>query len=437
MRILIDNTSFLPIVGGTETYCYQLISYFNPDQIDLQLLCQIPEEGPSNINEFQIIRVGDHGLKEGYFNGSQEQDASLGMDRLLTDKVDAEKSVKNLRKMGLEKYYSVIEQFNPDIVLVNDLMRVISVPFIQSFLLTNDIKMVINLHGILTSFAMIWETRLEKKKLALELILREDLPIYFIAPSNHVYDTALEWGIKEERCKLIYLGVDTTFFTPPTPEEKVNVRAQIIKKFEEKVTLTSNEFLIGFPSRAVDHKGIDVVLEALLLLFKKGPDYKWKLLIAGGSSDNPESIQETKELIDQFDMQERILVGIDLFLDFPKDMKAFYQACDLTLFPSRREALGYGALESMACGTAVIGTCIPGLSEALGVKVGETGECPAGWAVSPENPKLLVTQLESILVKPNILKFKGRTARKWVKERFNLERMTYEHLDFFEKISQQ
>lgn len=434
MKILIDNTSFLPVTGGTETYSYQLMTSFSPKEIDLQMICQVPKEGLSELNTFPIIRVGYLGVKNGYHYESQEADLALGMNRIFKDKEDAAHSFKNVREAGLEPYYAAVDQFNPDIVLVNDLMRVIGAPFIQHVLFAYDAKIVVNLHGILTSFGAFWDFRPDRKKLAQDLIARDDLPVYFIAPSKYVYDTALEWGVKEEHLELIYLGVDTDFFTPPMPQEKTEARERILKELDEESALSEETILISFPSRAVSHKGFDTALKALKLVLKNKPGLKWKFLIAGGASDNPESIQDTQGLIEQISIQERILVGTDSFGNFPVDMRIFHQACDLCLFPSRREALGYGALESMSCGVPVVGTSIPGLSEALGVKPYDSGECPAGWAVVPDDLKALVSQLEAVLENPTVLKAKGQEARKWIEENFKLERMIAEHLEYFKKI---
>ena len=138
--------------------------------------------------------------------------------------------------------------------------------------------------------------------------------------------------------------------------------------------------------------------------------------------------------MEKFDVQERILVGTDLFVNFPRDIGLFYQACDVCLFPSRREALGYGALESMSSGVPVIGTSIQGLSEALGIVPGDSGGCPGGWAVVPEDSGALAAQLGAVLDEPMVLKRKGIEARRWVEKKFKLERMVSEHLSLFERI---
>lgn len=433
MKILIDNTSFLPIVGGTETYCYQLLTNIPSDEAELRLLCQVPLEGPSTINGHRIVRVGDHGLPEGYHPGSAENDLALGMGRILEGRNDALESLERLKRTALSGYYNELIDFRPEIVLVNDLMRVVSVPYIQHACFITDSAMIVALHGILTSFAQIWDIKPEKKHLVDEL-LQSECPIYFVAPSKYVYDTALEWGFDENCLRHIYLGVDTSFFKLPSEDEKKQARATLASKFSKPQEFRSDEILIGFPSRAVDHKGVDIALRALQILQKRRPELEWNLIIAGGASDNPESVVDTETYIRKFGLQDRIFLGLDLFTGFPEDMKLFNQACDLCLFPSRREALGYGALESMSCGIPVVGTSIPGLSEALGVNPNEVKDCPGGWAVSPENPKALVDILEKILEDPSILESKGFVARKWIEKRFSLSRMIDQHLNYFKEI---
>lgn len=434
-KILLDNTSFFPIVGGTETYYYQLMKLIDSSKVNMKLLCNIPIDGIKRINNFEIKRVGEFGIKSGYDIESIEFDKSIGLERFINSKEYAIKTMNRLNtlnKIGLKNYYLEFERFKPDLVMVNDFMRIISVPYIQHVPWIYNTKILVNLHGILTSFKMIWDMLPSKKEIFKEMVHCNEFPIYFIAPSKYVYNTALEWGIKKEKLKLIYLGIDTKTFIKPSKNEKIKIRKEVLKRL--KLDISDNTIIIGFPSRAVSHKGIDTALESLNLLKKRNTNLKWFFLIAGGASDNPESIIEINKLILKYELQENVFNGIDNFTNYPEDMYNFNATCDICLFPSRREALGYGALENMAVGVPVIGTNIPGLSEALGIKEYDKFESPGGWFVSPEKPYELSILLERIISKPEIIENKGNKSREWVEKNFSIEKMVNEHILYFNDI---
>ncbi|MCF2142855.1 MAG: glycosyltransferase family 4 protein [Candidatus Heimdallarchaeota archaeon] len=437
MKLLIENTCFFPIVGGTETYSYQFLATIAPVEASIKLLCQYPVEGPQRINGHAIVRYGDFDLKSGYHPESEELDRVYGMSRIINNEQEALEAWKKIKSTNLNGYYQEIFAFDPDIILINDVMRVISVPYLQELLYLTKAKLVVNLHGILTSFRAFWEEQPTKKKLLKELF-QSNLPIDYLAPSRFVYEEALKWGIAEERLHQIYLGVDTSFFTRPSAKEKERIRKFIANKFPDakQKSLNLDCLWFVFPSRAVSHKGIDTVLEALERLSREKPEHEWLLIIAGGSSDNPESIYNVGKLIEEYTLKGEVLIGIDKFLNYPEDMKLLNQAADVCLFPSRREALGYGAIESMACGVPVIGTSIPGLAEVLGVPEGSEGSCDAGWAIKPEDSQGLAEVLEELLEKPEgVGEKKQKQARKWVEENFSLEKMIKQHRELFYQLT--
>jgi len=433
MKLLLENTCFLPIVGGTETYCYQFLTNINSNEIKIRFLCQFPSSGPSEINNHEIIRYGEFDLKSGYDGHSKEIDASVGMGRIIRNKPDAKVSLERIQETNLKGFYEKIFEFEPDIIFINDIMRVFSSPYYQFFQFLTEAKLIVNLHGILTSFHDFWEIRKDRKKLLLDL-LNSDLSIDYIAPSKFVYKKALEWGIREKQLHQIYLGVDTSQFNIPTKTEKNIARKSIALKFRKSVRINPNSIWLSFPSRAVNHKGFDTALKALQRIATEKPELDWLFVVAGGSSDNPESILDVQETIAHYQLEGRVLVGIDKFLDFPYDMKMLHQASDLCLFPSRREALGYGALESMACGVPVIGASIPGLSEVFGMPVDSNGECDAGWVIKPEDSNGLASLLKTILKDPVILQEKKESTRKWIIDNFSVEKMINEHIELFIKL---
>jgi len=432
-QICIDNTSFLPIVGGTETYCYQLLSSIPPSTAKLKLVCEVPSDGIDKLNDHPIMRFGRISHISGY-DDSDSVDKSYGLGRILQSPAEAQQSLEKISNAGFDRYYDELFKHKPELIVINDLMRVLCAPYLQIAPFIHKTKLVINLHGILTSFREFWESFPEKKEFVIDFIKNYPNQIYFIAPSKYVYHEALNWGIKKENLRHIYIGVDINKFNLTTPQQKLKARNSIFNKLKLS-PLDKDELLIGFPSRAVDHKGIDVALKAIKEVTQKRKIKGFKLLIAGGASSNPESLVNVKEMLEQQGVSGLVVLGTDMFINYPESMITFYQACDLCLFPSRRDALGYGALESMACGVPVIGTSIPGLCEAMGIEENGQGDCPGGWAIVNEDSKGLAAQINTVLEDTSILQLKGKTAREWIVDNFALTKMIEEHLELFEQIS--
>jgi len=69
----------------------------------------------------------------------------------------------------------------------------------------------------------------------------------------------------------------------------------------------------------------------------------------------------------------------------------WYSAGDVLVFPSLWEGFGWPPLESMACGTPVVASNIPAISEVVG---------DAGVLVSPEDPSEMAHAVERALMDP-------------------------------------
>ena len=57
------------------------------------------------------------------------------------------------------------------------------------------------------------------------------------------------------------------------------------------------------------------------------------------------------------------------FID-PKDLPKVYSSADITVIPSLTEPFGFVTLESLACGTPVIGSDLGGMRDIINEKIG-------------------------------------------------------------------
>lgn len=138
-------------------------------------------------------------------------------------------------------------------------------------------------------------------------------------------------GIPEDRLHVVPNGIDPERFVPSGPYRR-------------------GDYLL-FVGRLVPYKGLEVLLDALAMAKVTHP-----LLIAG---DGP--------LRASLQAQARKL-GLDahfLGLVRDEDLPPLYRGAALTLLPSvnRQEAFGITLAESMACGTPVVASALPGVAE--------------------------------------------------------------------------
>ena len=134
-----------------------------------------------------------------------------------------------------------------------------------------------------------------------------------------------------------------------------------------------------FVGRLVSQKGADVALDALSLLRERGVHQS--LTICG---DGPE-----REAL-KWQAQN---LGLDDSVYFQgwtnaESLAQLYSSSEVSLIPSREEAFGIVALESIASGCPVVASNVGGLPEAVGA---------CGVLVGPEQPKRLADAIEKVL----------------------------------------
>ncbi len=129
--------------------------------------------------------------------------------------------------------------------------------------------------------------------------------------------------------------------------------------FEDKKDSKNEECLsLGFVSRIDKGKGWDIFLRGLARL--NNDNINFKADVAGGGSE----IDEFKKTIVKLNLSNKInYKGV---IDHSK-LVDFYNSIDVFIFPSERkaESLGLVGLESMACGTPVVGSNIGGIKTYL------------------------------------------------------------------------
>ncbi len=99
----------------------------------------------------------------------------------------------------------------------------------------------------------------------------------------------------------------------------------------------------------------------------------------------------------------------------------------MTIVPSRDEAFGYAAIESMAVGTPVIASRVGGLAEVVRDGVD-------GYLVPPEDFESLASKIKLLLGNAELREKMGQNARERFLETFEQSKIIHAQADWFEQI---
>jgi mannosylfructose-phosphate synthase len=161
-----------------------------------------------------------------------------------------------------------------------------------------------------------------------------------------------EYDARADKIRVVPPGYDDTRFFPVSKATRLALEEE--HGFEGQVVLA-----LG---RMAHNKGYDLLIQAVLPVFKRVEDVK--LLLAIGSTEpterEREQITDLKELTQSLGIADRVL-----FRDFiPEEaLPDHYRMADVFALCSRYEPFGMTAIEAMACGTPTVLTTEGGLWE--------------------------------------------------------------------------
>lgn len=190
---------------------------------------------------------------------------------------------------------------------------------------------------------------------------------------NSEMETAVQTlGIPPMRVVRILNGVDTDFYSPPSPEERREAR--------QRISPGKSDFIFLFVGRLQQIKGLDVLLGAWSLLPNHIRSSATLLLVGDGNEH-----QNLADLVCSLRMKESVhIVGER------RNVRDYYWASDVFILPSRTEGLSNAMIEAMSCGLPVVASRVGGSLDLI-------EEAKHGYLFDSENCEDLAEKICSII----------------------------------------
>lgn len=291
--------------------------------------------------------------------------------------------------------------------------RLIHANFWMSGLVAMQLKKILNIPFVITFHALGHVRKLHQKendkfppeRVAIEEEIAEAADRIIAECPQDREDLIGYYHADHEKISIIPCGVSLKEFFPAC--KKVSRQLLGIEK-EEKIIL-----LLG---RMVPRKGIDNVIRALALLdHTQNPV---RLIIVGGEAGFS-GLQISEEYLRLENLARELQVLHRITFTGSKayaELKYYYSAADVFVTTPWYETFGITALESMACGTPVIGAEVGGIK--YSVVNGKTG-----LLVPPHNPNALAERINLLLSNESLLKKMGEKAHEHVLEHFTWKKI--------------
>lgn len=147
----------------------------------------------------------------------------------------------------------------------------------------------------------------------------------------------------------------------PTPVELVKPSQADEEMVRQKAKIQPGQRVIGMVARLAAEKGVEYLVEAMPEILKKYPTAR---VLHVGQFQN---VLGEEEYANRLQPMLQALGEHWTFLGIlpPGELSAFYRQCEATVLPSTNstESFGIVQVESMACGTPVIASDLPGVRQ--------------------------------------------------------------------------
>lgn len=267
--------------------------------------------------------------------------------------------------------------------------------------------LVIRFHGSDTYFCNI-----EKRKQKFKNRLFETLAVRkakaWIAPTQFAGELSAKlFGLPDQKVKTIHYGLDLNQFTN-----------QNATQYEKGLLL--------YIGTIIRKKGVFELPEIFKLVRKQNPNAKL-VLIGGDSGDIQTGNTSTWKMVEKLFTAEDLKNVTYLGKIAYQEVQDYIKKANVCVFPTYAETLGMVTIESMAMQKPVVNSNIGWANELM---INEE----SGFLVHPANHEAYANRIVQILEDENLQFKMGKKANHFVSEKFDIQKVVLENIEFYQNI---